>query len=145
MANAAGMACRVLCSAAFIRRFFLQQAPIVDGNHSSRRSVSVAATAFSRGGKRVQENNLWLEVLIRALPHPFVFVAMTISSVVAHATSPTVAVEGGDDKGIAPWNVVAAAKHVVIGAACFGLTAAVFARYERRFFRELRSLWAARR
>lgn len=145
MANAAGMACRVLCSAVFIRRFFLQQINAAGGRSSSGRSSVAAAAASPPRGGRAKKTNLWRGVVIGAIPHPAVVTAMAVSSAVAHASSPAQAVAVGDGSGSMSWDAAAAAKHVGVGAVCFGLTAVVFARFERKFLREVGSLWAARK
>lgn len=135
MANAVGMACRVICSAVFIRRFFLQKsagAGGVDDDQSSSRGAT--------------EKNLWRQVVAGALPHPAVFVAMAASSVLAHASSPAqTAASGVAAGGRVSWDITTVSRHVGVGAACFGVTAAVFVRFERRFLREMGALWAARR
>lgn len=144
MANAAGIGCRVICSGAFIRRFFIEgtgptaTCPTNRGNNLS-------------GPKPNLKTNLWQRVVIGALPHPIVVSVMAVSSGVVCMTSPCSfgaaggRSGGGDGNRGDPWNIRAAAKHVGIGALCFALTAFVFARFEQRFLRELRSLWAARR
>ena len=156
MANASGMACRVLCSAAFIRRFFLHQAPTASTlrhrqrqhHRSSECSPQVTTIAAARpstpphnDGPPV-EKNLWRQIVNGALPHPFVAAAMVASSAVAHAASPN---RGGGDAGGVGWDAPAAAQHVALGGVCFAATALVFARYEGVFLREIRALWATRR
>ncbi|CAM9389306.1 unnamed protein product, partial [Hapterophycus canaliculatus] len=161
MANAAGMACRVICSAAFIRRFFLQGTPVAtlaetahdcagsggadigvlksDRTWNHTRFAPSALPGEGQEGETPKRRNLWREVVAGALPHPGVVTAMGLSSAVAYATSPPV-----HDGGV-PWDVTGAAKHVGFGLACFVMTAAVFAKYEGDFFREIRALWTARR
>lgn len=156
MANASGMACRVLFSAAFIRRFFLHQAPTAGTlRHRQRQhrrssecspqvttmAAATPATPPHNDGRPV-EKNLWRQVVNGALPHPCVAAAMVASSVVAHAASPN---RGGGDAGGVGWDAPVAAQHVAIGGVCFAATALVFARYEGVFLREIRALWAARR
>lgn len=131
MANAAGMACRVICSAVFIRRFFLQK--------------PAGAGVIGQSSHTTTEKNLWRQVVNGALPHPAVFAAMAASSVLAYAASPAQTAPGGAVGGGDPWSITAASRHVGVGAACFALTAAVFVRFERRFLREMGALWAARR
>lgn len=154
MANASGMACRVVCSAAFIRCFFLPQTPTVatlrhrrhqrDPSSDCEPQVTTTAAATSAAvpheDGRAAEKNLWRQVVSGALPHPCVAAAMAASSVIAHAASPS---GNGDDVGGADWN--ATARHVALGAVCFAATALVFARYEGVFLRDMKALWAARR
>lgn len=150
MANASGMACRVVCSAAFIRRFFLHQTP-TDSTLRHRSSecspqVTAMATATSatppHNDGRPADKNLWRQVVSGALPHPCVAAAMVASSAVAHAASPS---GGGGDAGGIGWEAAVAARHVALGGVCFVATALVFARYEGVFLREMKALWAARR
>lgn len=152
MANSAGMACRVVWSAAFIRRFFLQQdstttitasRPTVERDHQLTRG---------EGKKRChKQENLWRRVVAGALPHPIVITAMIVSSVVVRATSPyyydgmSSGGGAGWSEGGHDWNILAAARHVAIGAFCLCITALVFAKCERKFLGEWRALWAARR
>lgn len=144
MANAAGMACRVIFSGIFIRRFFLDE-------------TEATVTGPTNRGNNLPETkpdknmNLWRRVVKGALPHPVVVAVMVISSGAARLTSPyPFGVAGGRSGGgggilSSSWDIRAAAKHVGIGAMFFVLTAVVFGRFERRFLRELRNLWAARR
>lgn len=151
MANAAGMACRVICSAAFIRRFFLEDTgalPLLQQRGQKNKKILEPA-------ERTPSQTLWRRVIAGALPHPLVVAALTISSVVAHGTSPysrspldgvfTVGGDGSEGDPGMPWDMKAAAKHVGVGGLCFVFTAAVFRRFEHRFLMELRALWAARR
>ncbi|CAM9836960.1 unnamed protein product [Ectocarpus fasciculatus] len=167
MANAAGMACRVICSGVFIRRFFLHRttsgtpalraAAIGDRaaicGESSRLSPSASphqppseASRAQNGGERrkrtATKRNLWREVVAGAVPHPGVVAAMALSSAAAYATSPAArhAAAGGNGG-----SALDAAKHVGVGLVCFLATAAVFVKCERAFLRELGALWAARR
>lgn len=150
MANAAGMACRVVCSAAFIRRYFRG----VTKSHRSRRNPGEALGDGNPGGspstatqKRAPTNtSLWNKVLMGALPHPTVILAMVVSSAAAYMSSPyrsVVADRGQTDEP--PWDLVAAAKHVGVGAAGFVFSAALFTIFETRFLLELRALWGTRR
>ncbi|CAN0074076.1 unnamed protein product [Scytosiphon promiscuus] len=157
MANAAGMACRVVCSAVFIRRFFLQGTPAAapadvgggcagsGGGDSDALKAGGASVSPSsprgpgRGREPTRRKNLWREVVAGAFPHPAVVAAMGLSSVAAFATSPP------PHGGGVPWDVIAAAKHVGCGLACFVVTAAVFVRYEGGFLKEIGALWTARR
>eukprot|EP00903_Cladosiphon_okamuranus_P013314 g12409.t1 len=156
MANAAGMVCRVVCSGVFIRRFFLQgttstAAPSLNSSSSSSSDTSSssppAPTPGNSAGRQRSHNpnresrNLWRQVVAGALPHPGVAAAMALSSAAAFAASPSSSAGGGD----APWDVVGAARHVGVGVACFVATAAIFARCEVVFMREVVALWAARR
>ena len=162
MANASGMACRVVCSAAFIRRFFLHQTPTVatlrhchrqsqrrrQRLSDSSRQVTVTAAVTSatapapHNDGRAAEKNLWRQVVSGALLHPCVAAAMVASSAVAYAASPS---GGGGDVGGNGWEAAAAARHVALGGVCFVATALIFARYEGMFLREIKALWAARR
>ncbi|CAN0508981.1 unnamed protein product, partial [Ectocarpus sp. 12 AP-2014] len=101
MANAAGMACRVICSGVFIRRFFLQRtspatpslkaaavgdrAASGESNRlspsgSPHRPPSKPPRASPNGGERRQKTatkrNLWREVVTGAAPHPGVIAVM---------------------------------------------------------------------
>lgn len=160
MANAAGMACRVVCSGVFIRRFFLQGTP----PPPSRGSIPAASPSApaspdnnnDNAGQRREPNgrsrrNLWRQVVAGALPHPGVVAAMAASSAAAFAASPSSnssssasAADGGG--GDVPWDAAGgAARHVAVGGVCFVATAAVFARCEAAFVGEVAALWAARR
>lgn len=152
MANAAGMACRVVCSAVFIRRFFLQ------GTTAGRRRPPVASPPpparvdGGGGGRRRREQdherNLWGEVVAGAIPHPVVVAAMCISSAVAFAASPhslSLDANGDGGGGGVSWDSVGAVKHVGVGLVCFAATAVVFMKFERQFLRDVAALWAARR
>ncbi|CAB1100987.1 unnamed protein product [Ectocarpus sp. CCAP 1310/34] len=166
MANAAGMACRVICSGVFIRRFFLQRTPPATpslkaaavgdraaSGESSRLSPSgsrhlppsIPPRAPPNGGERRQKTatkrNLWREVVTGAAPHPGVVAVMALSSAAAYATSPAARHVAGGNSG-APLD---AAKHVGVGLVCFLFTATVFVKCEGAFLRELGALWAARR
>ena len=136
IANAAGMACRVVVSAAFIRRFFLQAKPDDPGIGGGRSSTDAPPISghdiISNPGRK----NLWREVAAGALPHPVVLGAMAVSSAVAHASSPA---------ATGPWSIAAASRHILVGVLCLGLTGALFARFEQKFLRDIRGLWAARR
>lgn len=155
MANAAGMACRVICSAVFIRRFFLQgkttttTAPAPAANNQATAVASKMPLDDGEKRRRRQENerNLWREVVSGALPHPGVVTAMAMSSAAAFATSPVSPFdgEGADGAGDVSWDVAGAAKHVVVGLVCCVATAVVFTRCEGAFLREVHALWAARR
>lgn len=153
MANAAGMACRVICSGVFIRRFFLQgttssTAPLRSSSPDTCSSPPPPPPPPTPGNNTLrrkkpnrESKNLWRRVVTGALPHPGVVAAMSLSSVAAFAASPSSSAGGGD----VPWDVAGAARHVVVGVACFVATAAVFARCEVVFVREVVALWAARR
>ncbi|CAM9712086.1 unnamed protein product [Ectocarpus sp. 12 AP-2014] len=166
MANAAGMACRVICSGVFIRRFFLQRtspaAPSLKAaavgdraasgesnrlspSGSPHRPPSKPPRASPNGGERRQKTatkrNLWREVVTGAAPHPGVIAVMALSSAAAYATSPAARHVAGGNSG-APLD---AAKHVGVGLVCFSVTATVFVKCEGAFLRELGALWAARR
>ncbi|CBJ26892.1 conserved unknown protein [Ectocarpus siliculosus] len=166
MANAAGMACRVICSGLFIRRFFLRRTtpatpslkPAAVGDRaasgessrlspsgSPHRSPSEPSRAPPNGGERrkktATKRNLWREVVTGAVPHPGVVSIMALSSAAAYATSPAARHVAGGNGG-APLD---AAKHVGVGLVCFLVTAAVFVKCEGAFLRELGALWAARR
>lgn len=142
MANAAGMACRVIVSGAFIRRYFLQKtnSSVLSkrgDSQDSRRVFQSKEASSTPGDASVPLRNLWRDVVLTgALPHPVVLTAMALSSAAAHATSPVEA---------AAWEIGAAAKHVLVGVGCLGISAALFVRFEMKFLRELRGLWAARR
>lgn len=156
MANAAGMACRVVCSGVFIRRFFLQGTPTNSPLRSSGIPVASSpapacpddSNSNSNTERRRRPNresrNLWREVVAGALPHPGVVAAMAVSSAAAFAASPPSpsSAVGGD--GV-PWDAAGAARHVGVGVVCFVATAAVFARCEAQFVGEVAALWAARR
>lgn len=162
MANAAGMACRVVCSAVFIRRFFLQGTPaaaiteiasdcvgsgggdsvVLKPNRASKHTPLITPLVPPDGGQQrdtTKQTNLWREVVAGALPHPVVVTAMGLSSAVAYATSPPA------HEGVVPWNVTAATKHVGFGLACFVTTTVFFTKFEREFLKEVRALWTARR
>lgn len=151
MANAAGMACRVICSAAFIRRFFLEDTgALPPPQQRGPKNEDMLGHA-----EKTPTQTLWRRVIAGALPHPLVVAALTISSAVAHETSPytrspldglfMVEGDGSDGSRGVPWDMRAAAKHVGVGGSCFVFTAAVFWTFEHRFLMELRALWAARR
>lgn len=140
MANAAGMACRVVCSATFIRRFFLEQSFFSPATHVGAKT--------EQDTKQQESVNLWRTVVTGALAHPAVLVAMTISSIVICASSPYHANSRqggiGNTHGVT-WDTRAAATHIVVGVACLGATTVTFAIFERKFLGELRALWSARR
>lgn len=155
MANAAGMACRVICSAVFIRRFFLQgkaastttTTAAADNDATAVAPPSPSNEGEKRRRKQKNERNLWREVVSGALPHPGVVAAMAMSSAAAFATSPVAPLdgEGANGAGDVSWNVTGAATHVAVGLVCFVATAAVFAKCEGTFLKEVRALWAVRR
>lgn len=145
MANAAGMACRVVCSAVFIRRFFVRSGPSEVDSCTLKSSGVAGASQSPHKALPHDGANLWRQVVTRALPHPCVLAVMAISSAAANAAAPDDVVDVQNGKGVASWDMVASAKHVVLGLICLVFTGIVFSRYERRFLRELRELWAARR
>lgn len=131
MANAAGMACRVVVSGTFIRRYFLQKTKSQDRwrGFQSKEALSIP------GDESVPLRNLWRDVVLPgALPHPVVLAAMALSSAAAHLTSPA-----------AVWEIGAAVRHILIGVGCLGVSSMLFVRFEMKFLRKLRGLWAARR
>lgn len=151
MANAAGMACRVICSAVFIRRFFLQGTATTTAAALNEAATVASPVPLDAGEKRQRkqkcERNLWREVVSEALPHPGVVAAMAMSSAAAWAASPVAlfSSEGAGDDGDVSWNKAGAAKHVFVGLVCFVATAAIFLRCEGAFMREVGALWASRR
>lgn len=167
MANAAGMACRVVCSGVFIRRFFLQrttsatpalkavaigdrtasgESSRLNPSDSPHQSPLQFSHAPPNGGERRKrmgtKRSLWREVVTGAVPHPGVVAVMALSSATAYVTSPAAHHIAGGNGG-APLG--AAAKHVGVGLVCCLVSAAVFVKCEGAFLRELGALWAARR
>eukprot|EP00752_Nemacystus_decipiens_P014738 g13124.t3 len=155
MANAAGMACRVVCSGVFIRRFFLHGTATTPLRSSVPEASSSSAPPSAEPPPSPDSNNsgrprkpngesgdLWRRVVAGALPHPGVVAAMALSSAAAFAASPDASATDG---GGVPWDVAGAARHVGVGAVCLVATAAVFARCEAEFVGEVAALWAARR
>lgn len=131
MANAAGMACRVVVSGVFIRHFFLQKG----NSQGSWKGFQSKEASSIPGDESVPLRNLWRDVVLPgALPHPVVLAALALSSAAAHLTSPAAA-----------WEIGAAAKHVLVGVGCLCVSSALFVRFEMKFLRNLRELWAARR
>lgn len=176
MANALGMACRVVCSAVFIRRYFLGQTVALPVSRGCVKSVDVKRIQATHAGPEYQRRphgggdgerptnppmtaaqqanveptqaivpNLWRRVVTGALPHPAVLVAMAISSGAAWLTSPFRHVADVGESDQIPWDVVAAAAHVGIGAACFLVTGVLFVVLEKPFLRKLKALWGSRR
>ncbi|CAM9430217.1 unnamed protein product [Choristocarpus tenellus] len=126
MANTVGMACRVLCSSYFIRRYFCRDT----GRCTSQRTPGGATGV---GGAKPLEG-----LIMGALPHPYVLGAMGLSFFVTGAFSST-----GSGAEMDAWGT--AGRHLGIGVVCLGCVGRVFLVCERDFVGDLASLWAKRK